>query len=59
MKLIGLLKTLFSDELSNEEKKESLQSDYDIQMNENIDRELMDMCTLGYGVSERGMEKGK
>ena len=59
MKLIGLLKTLFSDELSNEEKKESLQSDYDIQMNENIDRELMDMCNLGYGVYERGMEKGE
>ena len=59
MKLIGLLKTLFSDELSNEEKKESLQSDYDIQMNENIDREPMDMCNLGYGVYERGMEKGE
>ena len=59
MKLSGLLKTLFSDELSNEEKKESLQSDYDIQMNENIDRELMDMCNLGYGVYERGMEKGE
>ena len=58
-KLIGLLKTLFSDELSNYEKKETLQSDYDIQMNENIDRELMDMCNLGYGVYERGMEKGE
>ena len=31
----------------------------DIQMNENIDRELMDMCNLGYGVYERGMEKGE
>ena len=28
-------------------------------MNENIDRELMDMCNLGYGVYERGMEKGE
>ena len=58
-KLIGLLKTLFSDELLNHEKKEILQNDYDIKMNENIDRELMDMCNLGYGVYERGMEKGE
>ena len=57
-KLIGLLKTLFSDELLNHEKKETLQNDYDIKMNENIDRELMDMCNLGYGVYERGMERG-
>lgn len=58
-KLIGLLKTLFSDELPNHEKKETLHSDYDIKMNENIDRELMDMCNLGYGVYERGIEKGE
>ena len=58
-KLIGLLKTLFSDKMTKEEKKESLQSDYDIQMNDNINRELMNMCNLGYGVYERGMEKGK
>ncbi|MBQ4521990.1 MAG: hypothetical protein IJA10_03450 [Lachnospiraceae bacterium] len=58
-KLLGLLKTLFSDELPNHEKKETLQSCYDIQMNENIDRGLMDMCNLGYGVYERGMEKGE
>lgn len=58
-KLIGLLKILFSDELLNHEKKETLQNDYDIKMNENIDRELMDMCNLGYGVYERGMEKGE
>ena len=57
-KLIGLLKILFSDELLNHEKKETLQNDYDIKMNENIDRELMDMCNLGYGVYERGMERG-
>ena len=57
-KLIGLLKTIFSDELSNEKKKVSLQNDYDIQMNENIDRELMVMSNLGYGVYERGMERG-
>ena len=53
-----MLKTLFSDELLNHEKKETLQNDYDIKMNENIDRELMDMCNLGYGVYERGMERG-
>ena len=39
-KLIGLLKTLFSDELSNKEKKEFLQNDYDILMSKNI---LQDM----------------
>ena len=27
-------------------------------MNENIDRELMDMCNLGYGVYECGLEQG-
>ena len=57
-KLIGLLKTLFSDKMTKEEKKESLQSDYDIQMNDNINRELIDMCNLGYGVYERGIERG-
>ena len=45
--------------MTKEEKKESLQSDYDIQMNDNINRELMDMCNLGYGVYVCGMEKGE
>ena len=57
-KLIGLLKTLFSNELSQTEKKESLQNNYDIQVNETIDKELMSMCNLGYGVYERGIECG-
>lgn len=57
-KLIGLLKTLFSNELSQTEKKESLQNNYDIQMNETIDKELMSMCNLGYGIYERGIECG-
>ena len=39
-KLIGVLKNLFSDELSNKEKKEFLQNDYDILMSKNI---LQDM----------------
>lgn len=57
-KLIRLLKTLFSNKLSQKEKKESLQNDYHIQINETIDKELMEMCNLGYGVFEQGLKRG-
>lgn len=50
---------LFADKMTKEEKIEILEKEYQIPMDEKLEKELEIMCNLGQGVLERGIELGK
>ena len=50
--LIGMLSSLLSYKLSAEEKKKTLENDYNIPMTVEMEKEVMIMCNLSYGLSE-------
>lgn len=50
--LIGMLSSLLSYRLSAEEKKKTLENDYNIPMTVEMEKEVMIMCNLSYGLSE-------
>ena len=55
---LGMLQTLFNTELAEKEKKERLEQEYEIQMENGFGKELSLMCNLSDTVEERGIEKG-
>ena len=55
---LGMLQTLFNTELSEKEKKERLEQEYEIQMENGFGKELSLMCNLSDTVEERGIQKG-
>ena len=54
-----LLGTLFSPELTVNEKLGIMETEYHIPMEDNIRKDVIDMCNLGQGVWERGEAVGK
>ena len=52
---LGMLQTLFNTELAEKEKKERLEQEYEIQMENGFGKELSLMCNT---VEERGIQKG-
>ena len=50
--LIGMLSSLLSYRLSAEEKKKTLENDYNIPMTVEMEKEVNVMCNLSYGISE-------
>ena len=56
--LLGMLQTLFNTELAEKEKKERLEQEYEIQMENGFGKELSLMCNLSDTVEERGIQKG-
>ena len=56
--VLRMLDVLLSNETSEAEKRKILQDDYDIQMTQTMEREVLVMCNLSKGVEERGMAKG-
>jgi predicted transposase/invertase (TIGR01784 family) len=55
--ILGLLRTLLSDEMSATTRKQILCNNYGIE-DVIFEKELSGMCDLSYGVLEHGMEKG-
>ena len=55
---LGMLQTLFNTELAEKEKKERLEQEYEIQMENGFGNELSLMCNLSDTVEERGIQKG-
>ena len=55
---LGILQTLFNTELPEKEKKDRLEQEYEIQMENGFGKELSLMCNLSDTVEERGIEKG-
>jgi len=53
-----LLAAIFSANLSVEEKKKIISTEYDILMTREMETEVEAMCNLGYGVLEQGIEQG-
>ena len=53
-----LLGVLFADKMTKEEKIEILEREYQIPMDEKLEKELEIMCNLGQGVLERGLKRG-
>jgi len=58
-KLLSLMRTLFSTEITLQEKKQRLESNFGIRMTEDIDRRLDVMCNLSYGIYEKGEKSGE
>lgn len=56
--ILRLLEVLLSSERDAREKKQILQTDFDIQMTKTLEREVTSMCNLSQGVEEKGIAKG-
>lgn len=57
-KLHRLLGTLLSSEMTRQEKKDIIESEYGIPMTQNIERRVNIMCNLSEVIEERGIERG-
>ena len=57
--VLKLLNTLLSTDTSVQEKKQILQEDFQIQMTQQLEREVAEMCNLSKGVEQKGIEKGR
>ena len=56
--LLELLNLLFLDEMKAIEKCKILERDFGIEMQQEMQKEVIEMCDLSLGVMERGYEKG-
>ena len=57
-KLHGLLNTLFTAELTADEKETILEEEYDIRRTLDRKELLTNMCNLSQGIENRGIQKG-
>ena len=58
-KLLNLLRLIFKQELSGQEKRQLLEQKYDMQLTSNMGKELDSMCNLSEGIYERGEVNGR
>ena len=56
--IIDLLYTIFSNDITVEEKKQRLSSVYGIEMTREIESEVFEMCNLSKGIEDIGIAKG-
>ena len=56
--LIDLLDILLSNEVSARDKKRKMSDEYGMTVNQQLQKEFMDMCNLSEGVERRGIDKG-
>ena len=56
--VLRLLEVLLSTDTDTEEKKKVLEEDYDIPMEQTLEREVELVCNLSKGVEEKGIQKG-
>lgn len=55
---LQMMNTLFDTEMPEKEKKDRLEKEYEIKMENGLGEELSFMCNLSDAVEERGIEKG-
>lgn len=56
--ILKLLEVLLSAERPVDEKKKILEEDFNIKMNDSLEREVSTMCNLSKGVEEYGIQRG-
>lgn len=56
--ILKLLNVLLSTEASKEEKFQVLEKEFEIEMTQELEREVSLMCNLSKGVEEKGIQKG-
>ena len=56
--LVNMITTLLSSQINLQEKKQQLQETYQIPMEQELEREVNEMCNLSDYVEEKGMKKG-
>ena len=56
--ILRLLNVLFSKELSVVEKKRILHEEFELQMTEELEQEVQDMCNYSDGIERQGYERG-
>ncbi len=54
-----LLGALLSDKLSSDEKLDIMEKEYDIPMEENLRKDVGEMCNLSQGIKEQGIAIGQ
>ena len=54
-----LLGALLSQKLTVDEKMSIMETEYDIELEENLRRDVSTMCNLSEGIEERAMERGR
>lgn len=57
--VLTMLNTIFSSEISPDEKKKMLSEKYNIAMTAELETEVLDMCNLGSAIERKGIEKGR
>ena len=57
-KLINMLDTLFSDELSSEKKKQILETEHQMQMTRQLQGGINHMCNVSQGIKEKAFAQG-
>lgn len=57
--LIKLLGTIFMPDQSFEEKKRTMQEEFGIPMDQELEEDLTNMCNLGDGILEYGLNTGE
>ena len=57
--LIRFLSLLLTSELPLESRKQQLEEEYRVQMNETMEEEMSSMCNLGEAIARRSLEKGR
>ena len=55
---LQMMNTLFDTEMPEKEKKDRLEKEYEIKMENGLGEELSFMCNLSDAVEERGIKKG-
>ncbi len=58
-KLIKMLDVLLSSTINHETKRQILETQFGIEMTEEIEEELDTMCNLSQGIEDRGIRKGE
>ena len=56
---LKFLEVLFTNQLTLDEKKTILENDYQVKINENMQKEMNAMCNLADRIEEKALEKGK
>ena len=56
--MLRLLNVLFSNKMLYREKKELLNNEFNIELNNKTEEEVTEMCNLSYGIAERSLNEG-
>lgn len=58
LEILNLLNVLFSQTVTPQDKKKRLEEEFHIAMTAEFEEEVKEMCNLGHGLVNQGMERG-